>query len=241
MRQVPAPRGICMVLLNLGDCLQARGLWEEAYNSYQEGLLLAEEKKFLLHQCWIYPFLGSLLWESGNTTEAQNTFEKGLACAQLSEGLRDCKVSLLLGLVTIKLSEGNLEEATNLLRQAETLEKTLKDISLHTDLACCQAKVLLAQQRFVDAQHCLLETYALVPRWYERMLATVEYALAQVAAAQGNKHDTNYWGNQCLLRFVSMDHALAPNVRLWLDEILSSSPAQLEEPRPSVSQAKINF
>jgi tetratricopeptide (TPR) repeat protein/transcriptional regulator with XRE-family HTH domain len=237
MRQVPSLGGTCVVLANMGECLQAQGVWEEAHNAYQEARTIAEGKKLLSHQCMIYPLLGSLVWESGNATEAQTIFANGLAFAQQLEGLQDDKIFLLIGLTLIQLSEGKIEAATDSLRQAETLEQTLKDMQVHTALACCRAKVLLAQQRFVDAQHCLLEAYALLPPWRERELASVEYTLAQVAATQDNAHDTTYWGNQCLQRFVSMDHALAPKVRLWLNDILSS-PAHLEEPRPNVSQAK---
>jgi tetratricopeptide (TPR) repeat protein/transcriptional regulator with XRE-family HTH domain len=241
MRQVPSAPGTCVVLTNLGECLRAQGLWKQAHNAYQEALTITEEEKLLTHQCMIYPLLGSLAWENGNATEAQTIFANGLAFAQQLEGLHEYKVPLLLGLTLIQLSEGKREAATDSLRQAETLEQTLKDMQVHTALACCQAKVLLAQQRFVEAQHCLLEAYAFLPPWRERDLASIEYALAQVAAAQGNQHDTTYWGNQCLQRFVSMDHVLAPKVRRWLDEILAPSPAQREKLRPNVSQAKTNL
>jgi tetratricopeptide (TPR) repeat protein len=119
-REIGAASGEALACQRLGELFTARGDWDGGRAILEEGILAAERATLRAH-CLVrlYAALARNRLEAGDLDMAEHALALGLERSQRHGHCASCDALLLPAVVSIRVQQGNLEEAESFCNQLE--------------------------------------------------------------------------------------------------------------------------
>lgn len=152
-REIGDKQGIAGALHNIAGVYSTRGEWAKAWELYEQSLALHREIGNKSGIVYVLMNMGNELYNAGDLKKAKKCYEESLATAR--EIGKKSSITFALHLIARVIGyEGNLDAAMKLCEEASAISRAIGDKFLSARSTMFIGRLLLDQNRAVDASKC---------------------------------------------------------------------------------------